>query len=281
LPRRSLAVLIATALAVLASAGAYVGLHSAQQKDKKNASATFVYVLTGTVPPDDSVASAYSEGLIREAQTRAQFVPIGAIRDLAMIHNEVAWYSLPAGEVVVGGMFVSPGSIGSLAAKRVPSGDVAVSVTANQVHSVAGLIQPGDEVDIMVDIDGNQERYLYRSVRVLGVGTTLVPAPVNTPSSDSVSATLANNVITFAVPLTYASYIAQANNSGSGVIGGVYLALAGVDNGAMPIATVTGSNLIQGGPSNVPSSVSGSNSLLAGPMIGEHVVRSETNENTP
>jgi Flp pilus assembly protein CpaB len=281
LPRRSLAVLIATALALLVSAGAYVGLHSAQQKAVKNASATFVYVLTGTVPPDDSVATAYSDGLIRQVRTRSQFVPIGAIRNLALIHDDLAWYSLPAGEVVVNGMFVSPGSIGSVAAKSVPSGDVAVSVTANQVHSVAGLIQPGDEVDIMVDIDGNQERYLYRSVRVLAVGTTLVPAPVKTSSYASVSATLANNVITFAVPFTYAPYIAQANNSGSGVIGGVYLALAGVGNGATPIGTVTASNLLQGGPSNASSTDGGSNSLLAGPMIGEHVERSETNENTP
>ena len=280
LPRRSLAVLIATALALLASAGAYVGLHSAQQKAIKNAAATFVYVLTGPVPPDDSVAAAYSEGLIREVKTRSQFVPVGAIKDLAPIRNDMAWYSLPTGEVVVDGMFVSPGSIGSLAAKRVPRGDVAVSVTANQVHSVAGLIQPGDKVDLMVDIDGNQERYLYSSVRVLAVGTTLAAGPVKSqPSADSI-ATLTNNVITFTVPPTYASLIAQANSGGSGVIGGVYLALAGVDNAA-PTATVTASNLIPGGSSNASSTVSGSNSLLAGPMIGEHVERSVTDEHTP
>jgi Flp pilus assembly protein CpaB len=274
-------VLIATALALLASAGAYVELHSAQQKAIKNASATFVYVLTGAVPPGDSVASAYSEGLIGTVKTRSQFVPTGAIQDLAMIHNDVAWYSLPTGEVVVNGMFVAPSTIGSLAAKRVPRGDVAVSVTANQVHSVAGLIEPGDKVDIMVDVDGNQERYLYRAIRVLAVGTTFVPVPVKSQASADAIAPLTNNVITFAVPLTYASFIAQANNGGSGVIGGVYLALAGADDGAMPTATVTASNLIPGEPSNASSTGSGPNSVLAGPMIGEHVERSETDEQTP
>ena len=281
MPRRSLAVLIATALALLVSAGAYVGLHSAQQKAIKNATGTFVYVLKGPIPPDDSVATAYSEGLIKEAKTRSGFVPAGAVKDLAVIRNNVAWYSLPAGEVVVSGMFVSPQMLGSLAAKSVPRGDVAVSVTANQVHSVAGLIEPGNEVDIMVDVNGAQERYLYRSVPVLAVGTTLVPAPVKSVSSASTSTALANNVITFAVPLTYASYIAQANNGGSGIIGGVYLALAGTNNGSMPMSTVTASNLLPDEPSNASSRVSGSGSLLAGPMIGEHVARSETDENTP
>ena len=55
-----------------------------------------------------------------------------------------------------------------LAAQTVPKGDVAVSVSVDQVHGVAGLIQPGDKVDILVDLGGDQElirRNRHRSAR--------------------------------------------------------------------------------------------------------------------
>ena len=81
------------------------------------------------------------------------------------------------------GMFQSPDTIASVAAETVPQGDVAISVSVDQVHGVAGLIQPGDKVDILIDVNGSQETYLYQAVPVLAVGTTLVPAPGTTESA--------------------------------------------------------------------------------------------------
>ena len=94
-------------------------------------------------------------------------------------------------------MFVSPESIASVAAGRA-QGDVAISVSVDQVHAVAGLVQPGDKVDILVDINGNQETTLYQQVPVLAVGTTLVRTP-GTASSAQTTSTTTSNVITFAV----------------------------------------------------------------------------------
>ena len=48
--------------------------------------------------------------------------------------------NLPTGEIVVSGMFESPDTIASVAAETVPSGAVAISVSVDQVHAVAGLV---------------------------------------------------------------------------------------------------------------------------------------------
>ena len=127
-----------------------------------------------------------------------------------------------------------------------PQGDVAISVSVDQVHAVAGLIQPGDKVDILLDLNGNQETYLYQQVPVLAVGTTLVPAPGTAPSGPQTTATTTSNVITFAVTPAAAARIALADSNGGGVTGGIYLALEAAGNPAAAPTTITSSNLIPG-----------------------------------
>ena len=209
MPRRSVAVLVAVGLAVIASAASYVALHTAQQKAYKNATLTSVYVLAGVVPENESGGAASSLGLIKSTRMPLQFVPPGAVTNLSAIRNQVAGSNLPRGEVVVAGMFVSLKAVPSVAAERVPRGDVAVSVSADAVHSVAGLIEPGDKVDILVDLAGNEETYLYQSVPVLAVGTTLVAAPGSATPGRTNAATQERNVITFAVTRDAAARIAS------------------------------------------------------------------------
>ncbi len=141
-------------------------------------------------------------------------------------------------------MFVAPDTIASVAAETVPQGDVAISVSVDQVHAVAGLIQPGDKVDILLDINGNQETTLYQQVPVLAVGTTLVPAPGTTPSGTQTTASTTSNVITFAVTPAAAARIALADSDGGGVTGGIYLALEAAGNPPTAPTTINSSNLI-------------------------------------
>jgi Flp pilus assembly protein CpaB len=254
-------VLIATALAVLASTGEFLELHSAQQSADRNATVTSVYVLSGDVPQGESVATAHSQGLIKAAKTPLQFVPTGAVRSLADIGDQVSWYRLPAGEVVVSGMFVPPKTMGSLAAE-LPRHDVAVSVTTSPVQSVAGLIQPGDKVDILVNINGDEERDLYQSVSVLAVGTTLARAQHS--ATTAITGAKPSDVITFAVPLLIAAGIAEANSDRGGLTRGLYLALEPAGSRGAPTESVNGPNLVIGGP-----------------MISVHVEKSGTDEKTP
>ena len=282
MPRRSVAVLVAVVLAVMASAAAYDALHTAQQKAYKNATITSVYILKGVVPQNESGGAAEAQGLIKPTRMPLQFVPPGAVTDLAAIRDRVAGANLPTGEILVSGMFVSLKSISSVAAERVPKGDVAVSVATDQVHSVAGLIQPGDKVDILVDIRGAQETFLYQSVPVLAVGTTLVPAPGSTSTAGHpTTVSQAGNVITFAVTRDAAARIALANNGGGGVTGGIYLALEAAGSGTMTTPTITGANLVPGGPSVSTSTISGSGPVPSGTTSGGIIEKGTSNALAP
>jgi pilus assembly protein CpaB len=243
--KRTVVVAVAVAVGVLASVLSYVFLNNAQNNAFHNAKLVSAYVITKPIPRTLSGADAVSGDYVQQKKMPAEFRPASAVTNLSVIRDESAGTNLPAGEIVVSGMFVSPDSIASVAAETVPQGDVAISVSVDQVHGVAGLIQPGDKVDILVDLSGNQETYLYQAVPVLAVGTTLVPAPgTTTAAAQTAPATQASNVITFAVTPAAAARIALANSNGGGVTGGIYLALEAAGNQPAGPTSITGSNLI-------------------------------------
>ncbi len=268
--KRTVVVAVAVAVGVLASVLSYVFLNNAQQNAYHNAKLVPAYVITKPIPRTLSGADAVSGGYLQKQKVPAEFRPSSAVTNVSVIRDEAAGSNLPTGEVVVSGMFVSPQSISSVAAQTVPEGDVAISVSVDQVHGVAGLIQPGDKVDILVDLNGNQETYLFQAVPVLAVGTTLVPAPGTTTAAQTTPATQSSNVITFAVTPAAAARIALANSDGGGVTGGIYLALEAAGNTPTAPTTITGSNLIPGGSqvATATTTVSGSGGASANPTGG-------------
>jgi pilus assembly protein CpaB len=277
-PRRILAVLVALGLSLLASTAVYVGLGSVQRADKNNATLASVYVLKGSVPRDESAAAAYAQGLIATARLPRQFVPADAVTDLTAIRHHVAQYDLPSGPVVVAAMFVASAALHSVASQRVPAGDVAVSVSVDQSHGVAGLIQPGDTVDILVDMAGLQETALYRSVSVLAVDSTLIPAS-GQASVAAHTAEQAKVIVTLALPAAAASVIASITSGRTGVRGGVYLALEGAGSSAAPAPVVGDTNFLSGGSVAFPP---GPGTITGGSLsTGSHIVRGEGDDNTP
>ena len=208
--KRTVVVAVAVAVGVVASLLSYVFLNNAQQNAYHNAKLVPAYVITKPIPRLLTGSEAVSGGYIVQKKVPAEFRPSTAVTNVAVIRDQAAGANLPTGEVVVSGMFQSPDAIASVASETVPQGDVAISVSVDQVHGVAGLIQPGDKVDILVDLNGNQETYLFQSVPVLAVGTTLVPAPgtAAATATQTATATQQSNVITFAVTPAAAARIA-------------------------------------------------------------------------
>jgi pilus assembly protein CpaB len=242
--KRTVVVAVAVAVGVVASVLSYVFLNNAQNNAYHNAKLVNAYVIAKPIPRTLSGVDAANGGYLQEKKVPAEFRPASAVTNLTSIRDDSANTNLPVGEIVVSGMFVAPDTIASVAAETVPQGDVAISVSVDQVHAVAGLIQPGDKVDILLDINGNQETTLYQQVPVLAVGTTLVPAPGTTPSGTQTTASTTSNVITFAVTPAAAARIALADSDGGGVTGGIYLALEAAGNPAEAPTTITSSNLI-------------------------------------
>ncbi len=254
--KRTVVVAVAVAVGVVASVLSYVFLNNAQNNAYHNAKLVSAYVITKPIPRTLSGVDVANGGYIVSKKVPAEFRPASAITNLSAIRDEAADANLPTGEIVVSGMFESPDTIASVAAETVPAGDVAISVSVDQVHGVAGLIQPGDKVDILVDINSNQETYLFQAVPVLAVGTTLVPAPGATSSSTQSTAATPSNLITFAVTPTAAARIALADSDGGGVTGGIYLALEAAGNTPTAPTTINSSNLIPGGSAGVTATPS-------------------------
>jgi pilus assembly protein CpaB len=246
-------VAVALVLGVVAGGAAYAFLHNVQERAYNGAKLADVYVASGTIPKGATGAAAVGAGLITKTQIPAKFRPAGTVTDLATIQGQVATADIPTGQVVVGGLFASPSTVAGTAAQSIPKGDVAITVSVDPVHGVAGLPQPGDQVDILVSLNhGTQEAFLYQNVPVLALGTALANHPTATAtaattgggqpggqgggSQGAASAPApapSSNLVTFAVSPDAAARIAFAQQGGGGV-DGIYLAL--VPPGNAPIA---------------------------------------------
>lgn len=155
--------------------------------------------------------------------------PSGFRRDdttRSAVTGAVTRESIAKGQPVLPAQLVRPGERGFLAAVLAP-GTRAVSVDARGAGGVAGLIYPGDRVDLLLTFrqpggdgenswDGEQQavRTVMRGLRVVAVGQRLAPAgPGDAPG-------LAPGPITLEATPAQAREIALAND-----LGGISLAL--------------------------------------------------------
>lgn len=262
--RRSVIVAVALVLGVVAGGAAYAFLHNVQQRAYNGAKLADVYVASGTIPKGATGAAAVGAGLITKTQIPAKFRPAGTVTDLAAIQGQVATADIPSGQVVVGGLFASPAAVAGTAAQTIPKGDVAITVSVDPVHGVAGLPQPGDQVDILVSLNhGLQEAFLYQNVPVLAVGTALANRPTqatataattgaggqaggqagNQAAASAPAPAPSSNLVTFAVPPEAAARIAFAQEGGGGV-DGIYLALVPPGNAPVAPPAIGSANVI-------------------------------------
>jgi pilus assembly protein CpaB len=249
-----LIVVVALVLGVVAGASAYFYLHSLQAKAYHNAKLTTVYQVTGIVPKGEAAQTAVSQGLIKRTQIPNQFRPSDAITDLAAVNGDVAIVNISPGQVLVSGLFVAPQTVASTASQSIPKGDVAISVSLGTTQAVAGLVQPGDKVDLLVQVQPlnakfqpvgkPQVQYLYQNVQVLAVGAVL------SSQSSLTAAGTANTVppgssslYTFVVPPDAAARIVSAS-VGSGGASSLYMALVPPNNTPVRVAPITPANLI-------------------------------------
>jgi Flp pilus assembly protein CpaB len=183
-------------------------------------------------------------------------VPANAITDPQDIAGKVALNPLSANQVVLSDMFVDPGdpnarqSFGERLTRINNEDQVAITVQVDQVRGVAGLIQPGDYVNLMISrvtelnpaqplpeganpediLFAEQARYLYQKVEVLAVGQNTVPLPGATQVAATDGGAPANpdaaqdaGLITLMVPTRAAQYIASVGS------GNLYMVLVARD----------------------------------------------------
>jgi Flp pilus assembly protein CpaB len=243
-PKRTIVVVIAVAVGALAAVLVYVFLHNAQNTAYKNAVLVPAYVVEKPIPNGLSGSSAVSGGYFKQESIPTEVRPATALTALSALQGLQANSAFSPGQVLVSGMFVSPVQAATSFAQLIPTGDVAVTVSVDQVHGVAYLPQPGNKVDLMITVNG-AEYFLLQNVPILAVGQSTTSEPTGqTLSSSSSNTTDSSGDYTFAVRATDAVRIALAQQTGLGI----YMTLVPANNPVVvgPGPTMNAANILDG-----------------------------------
>ncbi|HZU78358.1 MAG TPA: Flp pilus assembly protein CpaB [Acidimicrobiales bacterium] len=236
---RRTVVVVAAVIVGLAAAGlSYYFLNNAQNRAFNNAKLEPAYVVTKAIPRGLTGNDAVNGGYFTAKKIPVEIRPVTAITDLAVIAGKTAIANFPVGQVLVDGMFLSPSQQAVTFSQLIPAGQVAVSVSVDQVHGVANLPQPGDKVDILVNI-GGAENFLLQNVLILAIGQT------TTGQSGTVTTTPTSaGLFTFAATPANAERIALAEQESLGI----YLLLVPPGNPVASVPGVNSGNVLNGSP---------------------------------
>lgn len=223
-------VIAALAAAAVAAFSIIAYLGTVREDVHKGKKTVRVYVAVRRVPKGTTGAAAIDDGSIKLQERVVAELPDNALRtpeDRNGIAGKQAIIDIERGEVVVDGKFVDPELTVSAAVNEIPSGQVAVSVSVDQVRGVGGNLQPGDRVNIVVSGQDNVNpeykftQVLYQDVHILRIGTQSAPRPGDQAADPAAAAN--SGLITFAVPPDAASRIIHVTSATDGAT--LYLTL--------------------------------------------------------
>ena len=242
--RRTLILVAAIAIGALASFLVWNYVNGVQDEAFDNAEQVPVYLVTK--PIERGTSGLEAQAYITKENIPRKFKPANAITNIEDISGKIALSALVPNQVVVSDMFVDasdPNARASFTERLTQirgEDQVAISLNVDQVHGVAGLIQPGDFVNIMLAPRSDSSssgkasagassanpfsfdaRYLYQKAEVLAVGQSAVPqagsAAGAAPAGGDTTATTApatnTGLITLIVPAKAAQYIASVEPS--------------------------------------------------------------------
>jgi len=136
--------------------------------------------LTATSPvvvaeADIAPGTAVSSGMVRVATYPGNLVPGQAISDPKMVVNRVAVMNIAKGEPVLEYKLAPQGTRAGLGG-LLEENKLAVTVKTDEVTGVAGFINPGDRVDVMVEMqepgEGGEHfsKIILQNLKVLSTG---------------------------------------------------------------------------------------------------------------
>jgi pilus assembly protein CpaB len=243
--RRTVVLIAAIVVAAVAAFATFQYLDGVQERANKGAKLVKVFVVKKDIPKGFPAEQAISEQYIREDSIQEKFRPTTALVNLDTVQGKVALLPLSANQVVVEGQFVDPRVEQITNSQRIPEGQVAITVSTDEVRGVAGLLVPGDKVDLIVSapeggVTGQpSQRLLFQNVNILFIGTNVAPQP----GDQVAAANPGSGLITFSVPLLAAERIIFAQQN----LGGFYMALVPPDSQPIQVEPVTIANLFTGG----------------------------------
>ncbi len=200
--------LILIGAVVIGGLAAFLTLNYVRGVESRNAEANQlveVLVASGAIPKGTAADDAIAAGLVEQAERRRADLPVGSVDRNAAIQGQVAAVDLNGGEIITGSMFVSDTQLSGSNALNLDRGNVAVTISVDEAAGVAGLIQPGDSINITARVSQPDEgsplvqsmesaqgdefqlvqpaTAVFQDVNVLAVGQSL-GEPVTTTDED-------------------------------------------------------------------------------------------------
>ncbi|MCL8027035.1 Flp pilus assembly protein CpaB [Nocardioides bruguierae] len=245
--RRRLLLVAAVVLALLGALLVLLYVRGADARARARFDLQPVLVVTTTVPagtPLSSVATSVALADVPEAQ-----VLPGALTDVAEAGTAVTLTTLYPGEQVIADKLGSTADLSSASLQIPDDGELAISVNLTDPARVAGFVEPGSEVAVLVTVeaDGTQEPYsrvLLPRVGVIAVGsTTPTTTTTTTTSSDGTEETteqLPRTLITLSLDQREAQRVLLAQQQGE-----------------LAFALLTDQSRVSGGQAVTPSNLFG------------------------
>lgn len=256
--RRWVILAVAVLLGVIAGGLVYNYVQGVEDDVNEEARRVEVYKVVSTIPKGTFAEDAFANEWIVKDEIAAAFRPGTAITDPSDIVGQVAISDLPVNQVVVTDQFASQASQLATFSELLQQNQVAITISVDQVRGVAGLLVPGDFVNVLltdgadqlggeegVDAEGNpvadgngtispDARYLYQKVQILAIGQQreLQPTETVTTNPDGSPVVTNSGLLTLAVPVDAAQWIASAST------GQLYLTLVSKDYTPVPVGPI-------------------------------------------
>lgn len=249
--RRTLILIAAVVVGAIAAYALFTYVGGIEDEANDNAERVKIFKIVADIPKGTFGDEAFAQGLIEEDVIAREYKPASAITSSAQIDGLVAISDLPANQVVVSNQFVSQAESLSTFSSLLKNNEVAVTVSIDQVRGVAGLLVPGDFVNVLVtsasaatdtgavegqggaDVYTQPARYLFQKVQILAVGQTRKLEPGETAATNADGTPVASTtsgMLTFALPALAAQQIASVEG------GSLYLTLVPKDYQPTPLA---------------------------------------------
>lgn len=234
--RRTLILIAAALVGAIAAYALFTYIGGIEDEANDNAERVKIYKIVQDIPKGTFGDEAFAQGLIEEDVIAKEYRPATAIAQPSEIDGLVAISDLPANQVVVSNQFVSQAASLSTFSSLLKNNEVAITISVDQVRGVAGLLVPGDFVNLLVtsssaeapsdgadpaatdgaEVYGQPARMLLQKVQILAVGQTRKLEPGETAATNAdgtTAATATSGLITFAVPQLAAQQIASVEGS--------------------------------------------------------------------
>ncbi|UDY36068.1 Flp pilus assembly protein CpaB [Dermatobacter hominis] len=266
--RRTLILIGAVVIGALAAFLTLSYVRGVENRSDEAAQMVEVVVAAGPIAKGSSSDAAIEGQQLVMEKRRQDELPASPVRRFADIQGQVAAVDLGGGEVITASMFVPATALNGSKSANLDKGNVAITITVDEAAGVAGLVQPGDNINILANYCsvttggasggteggdacalqrngaagsgavtlGEPSSYLFQGVKVLAVGQSLgqpVAAAPAAEGADPATATTAppaaSPLITVQLPPDQAQLLASLRSAS------LYLTLNRPDYTPVPI----------------------------------------------